>query len=153
MHHRLIRCFSFIYIFFAQILFLSSEETLFKQYQTFNWAPVANARTYVVDVEKEQEENKWIPEQKLQTKTTHLEMLLYPGKYRVAISAYNMLNKRGSTSKWVSFIILDEKEPFLQSSCFEKEPSELAADADTSPSERNIIRIKGKNIFFGETYF
>lgn len=153
MHHRIIRCVSFLYILFAHILFLFSEETVFKQYQTFNWAPIANARTYVVDVEKEQDENNWIPEQKLQTKTPHLEMLLYPGKYRVSISAYNMLNKRGSTSKWVSFIILDEKEPFLQSSSFEKESAEQTAGTDSSPAERNIVQIKGKNIFFGETYF
>jgi len=182
--------------FLCSILFLAattlfSQDAPLQQYQNFSWKPIANARRYEVAVEKKQDDGSWTAEKNESTKKSRLEMLLYPGNYRVSIITYNVLNRKASQSPWIQFIILDETEPFLFEDTFtsggngkigtlntkngsvpstiaeeskdspvqaEPEPVEISQGnmlsvLDTNEYPPNIIRIKGKNIFFEETTF
>lgn len=168
-------------VFFFLILFLSSLVVLFsqsdenskslQQYQTFSLKAVANVRKYEVAVEKQADDGSWVALESKQTSETTLEMLLYPGDYRVSISAFNVLGRKATSTDWVSFIILDETEPFLFASMFDEDEdfncaalylnvdddSLQASSGDVSeeitmPSQEHL-EIHGKNIFFEETNF
>lgn len=144
-----------------------------KQFQTFSWKKVAKAKKYEIAVEKENEDGSYIAEVSEQLTDTRIELLLYPGSYRVAISVFNVLGKKTSTSNWTNFIILDETEPYLYADSFKKsqrwnspilnlkqggvqiveeqddEGSVVAREGDPT----NSFFLHGKNIFFEETSF
>jgi len=157
----------------AQIIVLSSallfaQDTPLKQYQTFSWQPVYNARKYEVTVQPQIKEGVWGKSIVETTVKSNLEMLLLPGTYRVSIATYNVLNKKSSTSPWVTFLILDDTEPFIYPSTFTTDigTSVHRYDADVveeafragstyteAKPNSNVIYILGKNIFFPETTF
>lgn len=132
-----------------------------KQSQTFSWKAVPNARKYEVNIEVMAFDGTWKPSDSEQTTDTSLEMLLYPGDYRISISAFNVLGRKATSTSWVEFRILDEKEPFLFSSSFgynEKyNASAIYIDRNSDIESDNLsaktLTLKGKNIFFEETSF
>lgn len=106
-----------ILLFFLSFC-VTSQEVL-KQYQTFKWKPIARAKKYQVVVEQKDTKGLYQQSESIETTDCRVEMLLLPGDYRVSINAYNVLNKKASSSPWVSFVILDEKEPYLLDNIFE----------------------------------
>lgn len=108
-----------LFIVFLLMTFLISAEEMLKQYQTFKWKPVARAKKYQVVVEQKTSKGSYVQAESVETTDCRVEMLLFPGDYRVSISAFNILNKKASSSPWVSFIILDETEPYLLDNIFQ----------------------------------
>ena len=100
-----------------------------------------------------------------------LEVLLYPGEYRVSITTYNVLGKKASSTDWVEFTILDESEPFIFENAFTASKKydvpvmnfKLEDDYIVYSSENTVSAIDdyidnsffltGKNFFFPETKF
>src|SRR5574344_250100 len=109
--------FSFIaalLLFAGMVLPLFAEDAQnFQQYQLFSWKKISNAGKYQIDVEKQNGDGMWENVVSVQTLATQKEVLLYPGEYRVSISAYNKLGKKASSSNWVTFTVLNETEPYL----------------------------------------
>ena len=165
----------FLFYVFSFSLFVKAfSETGLKQYQTFSWSPVVNARKYQVDVECHEIDGNWKKAASEQTRSCRMELLLQPGEYRVSISAYNILGKKASSSEWVTFVILDETEPYLYNNLkksikwnspvlhISKAVNPTAGteikpdDTDENTlgnTEENSFFVKGKNIFFPETHF
>lgn len=162
--------FIFIGIFFC--LSLSFSESL-KQYQTFSWKKVSKAKKYEITIEKEISEGEYQTELSQQLKDNRVELLLYPGNYRVAISVFNALGKKASTTDWTKFIILNETDPYLFPNAFaqsarwkapvlkvhgegistvEEEDDEGIITARAG-DPTNSFPVKGKNIFFEKTSF
>lgn len=157
----------FLFCAFFLLTFVVAAEPL-KQYQTFKWKPVANAKKYEVAVEEKDTSGNYIPSKKQETKDIHVEMLLFPGDYRVSISAFNVLGKKASSSPWVKFVILDETEPYLAGNTFENDSTynalvirrtktipnlEENTTAEEKIQENGSLTISGRNIFFPETKF
>lgn len=164
----------FLSLLLVSSIFIASvfSEPL-KQYQTFSWKKIAKAKKYEINIELQTDDEQWKTEISEQTTDNRIELLLYPGQYRVSISAYNVLGKKATTSDWTHFIILDETEPYLfadslkksrnwnsplltlnqvGSTTFEEEDEEgvlVAREGDPT----NSFFLKGKNIFFPETVF
>lgn len=159
---------------FSALFSLSFSEPL-KQFQTFSWKKVAKAKKYEIIIEKEslEETGTYVSELSQELTDNHVELLLYPGNYRVAISVFNVLGKKTSTTPWTNFIILDETQPYLYADSFknsqrwnspllnlkadgvqivEEEDDEGAVTArEGDPT--NSFFLHGKNIFFEETTF
>lgn len=152
------------------ILSLNAQQTL-QQYQTFNWSKVERASKYGVDVEQHDSEGNWTSVISEKTTETNLEVLLYPGNYRVSISTYNVLGKKASSTEWVEFTILDESEPYIFDNSFvanskwnipvihisiDGENFSYGKDNSIEAVEDyidNSFLLKGKNFFFPETKF
>lgn len=146
---------------------------LLQQYQTFSWKKIAKAKKYEILIEKQQLDNSWLSEISEQTTENRIEILLYPGNYRVAISVFNALGKKTSTTDWTPFIILNETQPYLYAESLKKseswqsplltvkhEESTIIEEIDDEGSvvaregdPANSIFLKGKNIFFPNTTF
>jgi hypothetical protein len=164
-------------LFFLLFTNVFSESGL-KQYQTFSWSPVVNARKYQVDVEHHDINGNWKKAASGQTRLCRMEMLLFPGEYRVSISTYNVLGKKATTSDQITFVILDETQPYLydnlKKSVMWNSPvlrickaKGTVAGTETKTIDTkdtafvnaekgdpdNSFFIKGKNIFFPETRF
>lgn len=152
------------------VLNANSQEAL-QQYQTFNWSKVEKASKYGVEVEQYSADGKWNSVISEKTTETNLEVLLYPGNYRVSIATYNVLGKKASSTEWVEFTILDESEPYIFEDSFKINSSmkmpvlhvSIDKDAITYGKENTIeavddyvdnsFLVKGKNFFFPETRF
>lgn len=158
-----------IFTTYATLLF---SEPL-KQFQTFSWKKVAKAKKYEIAIEKQTEDGSYTPEISEQLTDNRIELLLYPGNYRVAISVFNVLGRKTSTTSWTNFIILDETQPYLYTDSFtnskrwkspilnlkqggvqiveeeDDEGSVIAREGDPT----NSFFLHGKNIFFEETTF
>lgn len=166
-----------LFIFSNVCLLFSQENSQFQQYQTFSWKEVPKAGKYQVDVEKQGSDGTWTNVASVQTRATKEEILLYPGEYRVSISAFNKLGKKGSSSQWVTFTVLNETEPYLYDDYLKKstrwnspvlhinqadkavrsaapgtdDADEQVVAAEGDPS--NSFMLKAKNVFFPETKF
>ena len=112
-------CLLYFFLYFAA----AEGGTGLKQYQTFSWEPVTNAKKYEVTVQRKEADATWTEAADEKTADCHIEMLLDPGIYRVAISAFNVLGKKASSSSQVEFVILDETEPYLFDDIFETDKS------------------------------
>ncbi|MBQ0002014.1 MAG: leucine-rich repeat domain-containing protein [Treponema sp.] len=162
----------FIFIGIFLCLHFSFSESL-KQYQTFSWKKVSKAKKYEIIIEKEVSEGTYEQHISKQLKENTVELLLYPGNYRVAVSVFNALGKKASTTDWTNFIILNETEPYLYPNFFvqsarwkspvikvhgegtqtvEEEDDEGVISA-RSGDPTNSFPVKGKNIFFEKTSF
>lgn len=144
-----------------------------QQYQTFSWKMVAKAKKYEIVVDKKLDDDTWVNAATEQTTENGMELLLYPGNYRVAVSVFNVLGKKTSTTDWTSFIILNETQPYLYADSLKKseawqspllilkqEGSTTVEETDDEGSvvaregdPTNSIFLKGKNIFFPTTTF
>jgi hypothetical protein len=141
--------------FLLTLLSLYAAPDGFRQYQSFSWAPAANARKYEVTVERAADPGSWVPEQSVQTADHRIELLLLPGNYRVAISVYNVLGKKAVTSEWIPFHILEEYEPFLFADQYPSDGATGEQVLQLSPEDVSAVnfRIQGKNIFFEGSAF
>ncbi len=164
-------------LFLLRVFAAGDEFPVLKQYQNFSWKTVTNARKYKITVQKRNPAGQWTDAGTQQTAATHTELLLSSGEYQVKISAFNVLGKEASTSPWVSFVILDETDPYLFDSVFESDQiyhtkilrlpfpdsstlllpdtaikGKLSSGGET-PDPVNSIRLKGKNIYFSDTRF
>lgn len=166
------RFFGCLFLLFSLLLPLFAQDVN-EQYETFSWQPVAKAKQYGVIIEKfNQSSQVWEDYKSVKTKDTALEVLFTPGIYRVAICTYNLIGRRGSTSEWVSFKILEEHIPYLNEKFLPKNktwnapvlylkrnPDSPAPDSSelfiTAPENfaSNTILVKGKNIFSPRTEF
>jgi hypothetical protein len=90
-----------------------------KQYQNFSWKAVTNAWKYKIAVQKKNPAGQWTDAETKQTAATHTELLLSSGEYQVKVSAFNVLGKEASSSPWVTFVVLNETEPYLFDSVFD----------------------------------
>lgn len=161
---------SLLAVFLFTTAFIFSAEQL-KQYQTFNWSKVEKASKYGVEVEQKEKDGKWTSVVSEKTTECNLEVLLFPGDYRVSITTYNVLGKKASSTDWVEFTILDESEPFIFEDSFTVNKTykvpvmnfKLEDDYIVYCSENTISAIDdyidnsffltGKNFFFPETKF
>lgn len=142
-----------------------------RQYQTFSWKPVVNARGYCLSIQQKNgvessdssnEDYTDIEIVNLEQEKNRYETLLYPGEYRVKIEAVNLFGKKSQAS-WIPFIILNETEPFLLDSTFEFQKQNNSLFYTVEPvknfneeipnSTLVEIIVKGRNIFFPETEF
>ena len=148
----------------------SSEEELNEQYETFSWEPVAKANQYGVTIEKyDPSLDIWSEYRTIKTKETELEVLFTPGTYRVSISTYNLIGRKGKSSEWVIFKILEEHIPYLNERFLPKSKvwntpvlflgntfdNTDAVNYISTPDgyDKNTIQIKGRNIFSPKTEF
>ena len=92
---------------------LLDDETQKHQNKTFSWQPVSNAVKYQVDIQKLSEDGKWERYSAERTEECKQEALLEPGEYRVAISAFNIIGRRSSTTTWTKFTVKEDIEPFI----------------------------------------
>lgn len=139
-----------------------------EQYETFSWQPVAKANQYGVEIEKlDQATGEWVAYKSVKTKKLSLEVLFTPGEYRVSISTYNLIGRKGKGTDWVRFKILEENIPYLNERFLpknsqwnvpvlnlaneDKESTDFILPADGY--ESNTILIKGRNIFSPRTEF
>ncbi len=161
---------SILLILIVFILNANSQEVL-QQYQTFNWSKVEKASKYGVEVEKHDADGKWTSVISEKTMETNLEVLLYPGNYRVSIATYNVLGKKASSTDWVEFTILDESEPYIFDDSFASSSGwnvpvihlSISGDDFSYGKDNSIAAVedyidnsfllKGKNFFFPETRF
>ena len=172
----------FLYLFLAFLLLYplaaqdsaSSEGEVNEQYELFSWEPVAKAKQYGVAVEKyDADSDTWSEYKTVKTPETQLEILFTPGTYRVSISTYNVIGRKGKASDWVIFKILEEHVPYLNERFLPKNKDwnapvlfinrnggEVPAGLDISSCisapegfAKNTILVKGRNIFSPKTEF
>ena len=158
----------------------SNTEEVNEQYELFSWEPVAKAKQYGVTVEKyDASTNTWSEYKTVKTTETQIEILFTPGTFRVSIATYNLIGRKGKSSEWVTFKILEENIPYLNERFLPKSQewnapvlfinhdssNNIADDAlpggydaanyITAPEGfgENSILIKGRNIFSPKTEF
>ncbi len=152
----------------------TSEDTeLLQQYQTFSWKKVAKAKKYGISIEQDNGSGSWKEVVSEEVTDNRTEILLYPGNYRVAISVFNALGRKTSTTDWTPFVILNETQPYLFADSLKKseawkspllivkqEGSTTIEETDDEGSivaregdPTNSLFLKGKNIFFPSTTF
>ena len=142
-----------------------------EQYETFSWQPVAKANQYEVTIQKlDNSTGEWVEYKTVKTKKLSLEVLFTPGEYRVSISTYNLMGRKGKSTDWVNFKILEEHIPYLNDRFLNKNPfwnapvlyvdktgsGTLNENGTIFPAEdygSNTILIKGRNIFSPKTEF
>lgn len=139
-----------------------------EQYETFSWQPVAKANQYGVEIEKlDQTTGEWVAYKSVKTKKISLEVLFTPGEYRVSISTYNLIGRKGKSTDWVRFKILEEHIPYLNDRFLPKnltwnvpvlklgnkdgQNTDFIQSADGY--DDNTILVKGRNIFSPKTEF
>ncbi|MBR5400458.1 MAG: leucine-rich repeat protein [Treponema sp.] len=188
----LLLVFSFLYSFSAQETFVEtvadeviaegtesdevvlvgdeSEEEVNQQYETFSWEPVAKAKQYGVILEKyDAVLDIWKDYKTVKTTKTSLEVLFTPGTFRVSICTYNVMGRKGKSSPWVVFQILEENIPYLNEKFLPKSNAYkapvLVLNMDDEQQEKdnyitapenqapNTILVKGRNIFSPKTEF
>ncbi len=172
---KLFVCVLLIFSFLPFLLTAQNlEEDKNEQFETFTWQPVAKANQYGVEIEREDPESgEWLSYKSIKTKDTKLEVLLTPGNYRVSIATYNLLGRKGKSTEWVTFKILEESVPYLNEKFFPKnsrwnapvlfldrnknaQSDNLKAEDFIQPAEgygENTFLIKGRNIFSPKTEF
>ncbi|MBO4532919.1 MAG: CIA30 family protein [Treponema sp.] len=142
-----------------------------EQYETFSWQPVAKANQYEVTIQRfDNSINDWVDYKAVKTKKLSLEVLFTPGEYRVSIATYNVLGRKGKSTEWVKFKILEEHIPYLNDRFLAKNADWNApvlfldrngtGALDTTgtifPEQdygNNTILVKGRNIFSPRTEF
>ena len=146
-----------------------------QQNKTFSWQPVSNAVKYQVDIQKLSEDGKWQRYIANQTEECEKEILLEPGEYRVAISAFNIIGRRSSTTTWTKFTVKADVEPFISDDYLNKSNKwnspvlyikQISENADVESIEKNIqlknansgfpdnsFALNAKNVFSEETQF
>ena len=155
-------------IFSLLPLFAAGESEVNEQYETFSWQPVAKANQYGVEIERlDEATGEWVEYKSVKTKKLSLEVLFTPGEYRVSISTYNLIGRKGKGTDWVRFKILEENIPylndrFLPKNSFWNVPVLNLANKDKESADyilpadgydENTILVKGRNIFSPRTEF
>lgn len=158
-----------IFYFFSPLIAQSAETEaeVLQQYETLSWDPVDDVKGYEVTIEQfDQSSQNWVKYKTIKTKKCEQEVLFTPGIYRVSISSYNFLGRKGKASNWVSFKILEDKIPYLFPDNFtkNKEWNVPVLNLQSNQSEnnnqyiqsaagfaKNTIGLKGKNIFSDST--
>jgi hypothetical protein len=171
------------FLIFSLLPIFAADNQVNEQYETFSWQAVAKANQYEVTIQKfDNSLNDWVDYKAIKTKKLSLEVLFTPGEYRVSIATYNILGRKGKSTEWVKFKILEENIPYLNDRFLTKnnrwnvpllyldrqnETSLNAAGSDQAfggseaedlifPAEgydNNTILIKGRNIFSPRTEF
>lgn len=165
-------------LFFIAVFFITSslfaqdtgtEEPVRYQFvQQFKWKPSDKAFKYEINIESF-ENGTWVPEMEpVQTKETTITLSLYPGRKRISITSMNRLGRRGKSTEWVEFKVLDETQPYLYDDYLKKSiqwesPVLRITHADSDDTSDQIASengdpehsffLKGKNIFLTETRF
>ena len=156
-------------LLFSLFTTLAAQEVN-EQYEQFSWEPVAKAKQYGVTIEKyDAADDIWKDYKEVTTKETQVEILFTPGIYRVAISTYNLMGRKGKASEWVQFKILEEHIPYLNDKTLpksriwnvpvlflNKEGTTSSEDTYITPAEgysENTILVNGRNIFSPKTEF
>ena len=149
------------------------EEDVNEQLETFSWEPVAKAKEYGVTIEKKDSTtDEWVEYKQIRTKETNLEVLFTTGEYRVSIATYNILGRKGKSTDWVVFNILEESVPYLNKHSFlidedwgapvlyfenNAAGSPVVSDLGTvfpaTGYKENSLLVKGRNIFSPKTEF
>ncbi|MCQ2592180.1 MAG: leucine-rich repeat domain-containing protein [Treponema sp.] len=161
-----------VFVLFISMLFsLFSEDSVVKQFETFEWEPVANSSKYQINIQilKAGEWEKYFSDQ---TKKTSMEVPLEPGTYRVSIATFNILGKKNN-SEWTEFYIFDESIPYFYKNYLDENPKWKApvlyvngrnlVEKDIKDSKHyinfhkgkidNTFVVKGRNIFSTDTVF
>ncbi|MCR4953955.1 MAG: leucine-rich repeat protein [Treponema sp.] len=144
-----------------------------QQNETFSWQPVENAGKYQITIEKLKSDGTWEKVISHKTPSTSYRASLAPGHYRMAVSTFNILGKKGATSEWTEFKVLDVSIPYLFDNYFEKSKEWKSPvlyinlkneDLSQNPDSKkyipavekfgeNTFFVKGKNIFTTDTQF
>lgn len=132
--------------FFTFCIFAQEIDSPVKQYQTFRWKPITYAKRYEVIIEDKNSSEIL----KINTTECAIEVLLLPGKYRTTINAYNLINKKASSSPWYDFIVLPETEPYLAKKNIFKKEKDLYV---LRRSQATSLLITGRNFFYENTTF
>lgn len=174
------RLFICIFLIFSLFPVFADEESVVvvdedvnEQLETFSWEPVAKAKEYGVTIEKKDSTtDEWVEYKQIRTKETNLEVLFTTGEYRVSIATYNILGRKGKSTDWVVFNILEESVPYLNKHSFlidedwgapvlyfenNAAGSPVISDLGTVfPAQgynENSLLVKGRNIFSPKTEF
>ena len=109
------KLFLILFLAFPLLYPLAAQtEEVNEQYELFSWEPVARAKQYGVTVEKyDASTDTWSEYKSVKTTETQLEILFTPGTFRVSISTYNLMGRKGKSSDWVTFKILEEGQSAL----------------------------------------
>ena len=149
------KLFLILFLAFPLLYPLAAQtEEVNEQYELFSWEPVARAKQYGVTVEKyDASTDTWSEYKSVKTTETQLEILFTPGTFRVSISTYNLMGRKGKSSDWVTFKILEEHIPYLNERFLAKDKKWNAPVLNLDEANEQTLLIKGRNIFSPRTEF